>query len=137
MTTALWQQPFDNSPRHCWPLRDGSRVRDGSSEPCVEAHAHDPHLVGNVSWRRFISAAVCASAEAGLPSPFTDDDLELTLSGVSPSLETYGRAGKIIATILVDSVQRTALISLFDPAYGPVFGAASDEVARQYRERQF
>jgi len=65
LTTPAWARDFNNKPRHCWLLKDGSLAldqrapqynpQDGFGQPCpIPAAQHDPRLIGNPEWLRFI-----------------------------------------------------------------------------------
>jgi hypothetical protein len=79
-TYLAWARDFDNSPRHCWESRDGTRTLDnrvpeydhdltmGENICTVE---HDPRLTGSPEWLRFVREYGALAPEG--KRYFTDD----------------------------------------------------------------
>ena len=74
--TPAWARDFNNQPRHCWVNVHGGRFLDWRVAGYVpgemtECHTdHDPRLVGNTEWLRFIHAF----GAAAIDNPFAPND---------------------------------------------------------------
>lgn len=131
---AVGFHEFDFGPRHCWELKDGTYVKDGSSERCDDWRNH-PLKAGTSEYLRFIRAfgELVSGIVTQMPEGWLvfGDDFSDTYR-VNMYCENYGNKLKAF----LDVANETACVEIYDKDLLEAAEAATIAVANQYKEME-